>query len=152
MHDGFRKAWSELLQPMLRRPKRLQVAALCYAQKGPKKQVLLITSRDTGRWIIPKGWPIDGKDAPDAARQEAWEEAGVSEGNITADPVGTYDYDKELDGGLSVPVETLVYSLEVTQLKDVFPESKQRRRAWVSPKEASGMVREPELRDILRRM
>ena len=150
MTDGFKKAWTELVQPMLRRPKRLQVAALCYAHDGPAKKVLLITSRDTGRCIIPNGLPIDGKDAPGAALQEAWEEAGVSKGRIGSEPVGTYDYDKELDGGLSVPVETLVYSVEVTELQDRFPESDQRRRKWVSQEIASGMVREPQLQDILR--
>lgn len=152
MTDGFKKAWTELVQPLLRRPKRLQVAALCYARHGSGKKVLLITSRDSGRWIIPKGWPIDGKDAPGAALQEAWEEAGVRKGNITTDPVGSYDYDKELRGGLAVPVETLVYSVEVTDLQDEFPEADQRRRRWVSTQKASDMVREPELREILRRL
>lgn len=152
MTDGLRKAWAELVRPMFQRPKRLQVAALCFTRKGPKKKVLLVTSRDTGRWIIPKGWPIDGKDAPGAAMQEAWEEAGVKSGKIAPEPVGTYDYDKELSSGLPVPVETLVYSVEVTSLKDDFPESDQRERKWVSPKKASSMVREPELQDILRRL
>ncbi len=152
MTDGFKKAWTELVQPLLRRPKRLQVAALCYANHGTDKKVLLITSRDSGRWIIPKGWPIDGKDARGAALQEAWEEAGVREGNITTDPVGTYDYDKELRSGLPVPVETLVYSVEVTDLQDEFPEADQRRRKWVSSEKASDMVREPELQEILRRL
>jgi len=114
--------------------------------------VLLVTSRDTGRWIIPKGWPIDGKDAPGAALQEAWEEAGVAKGNVAPEPVGSYDYEKELASGLPVPVETLVYSVEVTKLKDEFPESEQRRRKWVSPKKASTLVREPELQEILRRL
>lgn len=140
------------MQPMLRRPKRLQVAALCFTGAGPCRKVLLITSRDSGRWIIPKGWPIDGKDAPGAALQEAWEEAGVSAGHIGADPLGSYGYDKELRSGLPVAVETLVYPVEVTELKDEFPESDQRRRRWVSPDAASDMVDEPELQDILRRL
>jgi len=152
MTNSFKKAWTELVQPMLRRPKRLQVAALCFTRQGPMKKVLLVTSRDTGRWIIPKGWPIDGKDAPGAALQEAWEEAGVAKGNVAPEPVGSYDYDKELASGLPVPVETLVYSVEVTKLKDEFPESEQRRRKWVSPKKASTLVREPELQEILRRL
>jgi hypothetical protein len=78
MNKQFQKAWSELLSPFLRRPKRLQVAALCYKQANDTddKEILLVTSRDTGRWIIPKGWPIDGKNASEAALQEAWEEAG----------------------------------------------------------------------------
>ena len=152
MTDGLKKAWAELVQPMLRRPRRLQVAALCYTQDGPKKKVLLVTSRDTGRWIIPKGWPIDGKDAAAAALQEAWEEAGVKHGHVAPDPVGSYGYDKELDSGLPVPVEALVFPVEVTKLKDDFPEAAERERKWVSPKKASAMVREPELREILRNL
>ena len=84
---GFiKKAWSEVLHPMLQRPKRLQVAALCYRRDGDSKEVLLVTSRGTGRWILPKGWPIDGLDAGEAALQEAWEEAGVRKGALIEDP------------------------------------------------------------------
>ncbi|WP_137701555.1 NUDIX hydrolase [Marimonas lutisalis] len=150
MTDGFKKAWAELVQPLLQRPKRLQVGALCFTRKGAEKKVLLVTSRDTGRWIIPKGWPIDGKDAAGAALQEAWEEAGVKRGRVTGDALGTYDYDKELNSGLPVPVETLVFPVEVEELKDKFPESSQRRRKWVSPEKAANMVREPELKDLIR--
>ena len=150
MTDGFKKAWSELVQPMLRRPRRLQVAALCFDHDGPTRQVLLITSRDSGRWIIPKGWPIDGLDAGGAALQEAWEEAGVKKGCILGDPIGAYDYDKELKTGLPVSVETLVFPVHVKQLDDTYPESGQRRRQWVSPADAANMVQEPELQNILR--
>ena len=149
MTDSLRKAWAEFLRPLLKRPPRLQVAALCFRETTKDKKVLLVTSRDTGRWIIPKGWPIDGKDAAGAAMQEAWEEAGVREGNISAS-IGSYAYDKELSTGLPVPVETLVFPVEVTQLEDDFPEADQRRRKWVSPEKAANMVREPELQEILR--
>ena len=71
------RAWEEILRPMLKRPNRLQVAALCYRTGADGKEVLMITSRGTGRWIIPKGWPVEGKDGPASALQEAWEEAGV---------------------------------------------------------------------------
>lgn len=71
--------------------------------------MLLITSRDTGRWILPKGWPIDGLDGAGAALQEAWEEAGVTKADIRSDPMGIFDYDKGLGEGLTVPVTTQVY-------------------------------------------
>ena len=90
--------------PMWQRPKRLQVAALCYRETPKGKQVLLITSRDTGRWIVPKGWPVDGLDGAEAALQEAWEEAGVSKADIESAPMGYYDYNKRLDHGLTTPV------------------------------------------------
>lgn len=152
MTNGLKKAWAELVRPMLRRPKRLQVGALCYRQKGAETLVLLITSRGTGRWIIPKGWPMRGKDAAGAALQEAWEEAGVRKGRITGAPLGSYAYEKELDTGLPLPVETLVFPIEVTELRDKFPESGQRRRKWVSASKAANMVREPELQALLRQL
>ena len=150
MTRAFKVAWQEMLAPLLRRPKRFQVGALCYSEKGASKKVLLVTSRDSGRWIIPKGWPIDGKDAGEAALQEAWEEAGVKEGRVTGQPIGTYDYDKELKTGLPVRVETAVFPVEVDQLSENYPESGERRRKWVSPKTAANMVDEPQLQEILR--
>lgn len=150
MVDFLKKAWREVLQPMLQRPKRLQVAALCYRTDAAGKKVLLVTSRGTGRWILPKGWPIDGLDAGQAALQEAWEEAGVRKGSVEARAIGTYTYDKTLDEGWSIEIETLVYPVEVEDLRKKFPEAHQRERRWVAPAEAANMVREPELQSILR--
>lgn len=141
-----------MLGPLLRRPKRLQVAALCYTQVGPRKKVLLITSRDTKRWIVPKGWPIDGLNAPQAAMQEAWEEAGVRTGDIDETPLGQFDYDKRMDTGGVSPVETLVFAVEVDKLEETYPESDERERRWVTPDEAIEMVEEDGLKDILRQM
>lgn len=142
--------WENILGPVLRRPKRQQVAALCYRGAGDSKEVLLVTSRDTGRWIIPKGWPMRGKDGPGSAMQEAWEEAGVREGTYAGDPIGTYTYDKRKDDGWSFPVETTVYPVAVERLEDKFPEVKQRKRRWFRPDEAAQLVHEPELKSILR--
>ncbi len=152
MTTGMRRTWAELVLPFFRRPRRLQVAALCYRQSNDEKEVLLITSRGTGRWIIPKGWPIDGKDAPGAALQEAWEEAGVRTGRVTGEAVGVYRYEKELSTGLPVAVETLVFAVEVGTLEPDYPEVAERRRRWVSPALAANMVQEPELQQILRDM
>lgn len=150
MTNAMKRAWADYVQPILQRPKRLQVAALCFRPgKDGQRQVLLITSRDTGRWIIPKGWPMDGQDAAGAAMQEAWEEAGVRDGTAS-DAIGSYSYDKELKTGLPVPVETLVFPVEVARMEDDFPEATQRTRRWVSPDKAATMVREPQLQDILR--
>lgn len=155
MTNSMRKAWDEVFSPLLRRPKRLQVAALCYTQVGRKKKVLLITSRHTGRWIVPKGWPIDGMNAPEAALQEAWEEAGVRDGHIDETPLGQFEYEKRLDSGASAQVETLVYAVELDNaldLEDSFPEAGERDRKWVSPDEAIEMVQEDGLKAILRQI
>lgn len=140
----------DVVAPMFRRPKRLQVAALCYRGRGRSKEVLLVTSRGTGRWIIPKGWPMRGKSEAEAAAQEAWEEAGVKAANVGQTPIGRYGYDKITDQGLPVPVETLVYPVEVDSLAQRFPERDERTRKWVSPDVAAGLVDEPELQSLLR--
>ncbi|ARE83044.1 NUDIX domain protein [Roseovarius mucosus] len=144
--------WIDLVCAFFKRPRRLQVAAVCYRETHGRKEVLLITSRGTGRWVIPKGWPVDGKDAPGAALQEAWEEAGVRSGCVSKEAVGLYCYEKELSTGLPVSVETLVFTIEVDQMDEDYPEAAERRLTWVSPGAAASMVQEPELQDILRRM
>ena len=150
MMNPLKAAWTGMVQPLLTRPKRLQVAALCLRGEGAGREVLLITSRDTGRWILPKGWPIDGLTAPGAALQEAWEEAGVQSGTITAEPLGSYDYDKRLEGGVPVQVEVKVYAVTDVHMADDYPEVDERNRRWMSPSEAASLVDEPGLRDILR--
>lgn len=128
---------------------RTQFAALCYAIKEGKIRILLVTSRGQGRWIVPKGWPMDGKTPAEAAAQEAWEEAGVS-GTAWDNSIGLYSYIKSVDGGEALPCLTLVYPVKVKKLAKSFPEAKQRRRRWVSRKKAARMVREPELARIIR--
>lgn len=150
MMNPLKSVWADMVQPLLTRPKRLQVAALCLRGAGPTQEVLLITSRDTGRWILPKGWPIDGLTAPGAALQEAWEEAGVQSGAITQEPLGSYDYDKRLNGGVPVQVEVKVYTVTDVQMADDYPEADARNRRWMPPSEAASLVDEPGLRQILR--
>lgn len=126
---------------------RSQQAALCWRMHRGRPEVLLITSRDTGRWVIPKGWPMDGLSTADAAAREAWEEAGV-EGRIQPDPVGYYSYDK-LTNGKAMPCMVSVFPLRVARLADKFPERKQRRRKWFAADKAARKVAEPELRALL---
>lgn len=115
-----------------------------------KLEVLLITSRETRRWIIPKGWPWPDRPNSEAAAAEAWEEAGVR-GRARSEQIGTYTYDKQRpDAVLAVEVE--VYLLEVTELEDAWPEAVQRERAWFSPEDAAAAVDEPELQTLLRKL
>lgn len=152
MTNRFKRAWTELVQPLLRRPREHQVAALCWreAEGGDGIEVLLITSRDTGRWVMPKGWPIEGLTGPESAAREAWEEAGVTGDAPTSTPIGSYEYGKTQETGYDLAVAVQVYKLHVTEQSDSFPESAERRRAWVSPAKAATMVREPGLQSILR--
>ncbi|MFS4580513.1 NUDIX hydrolase [Phaeobacter sp. C3_T13_0] len=145
-------AWEEYLRPMFFRPNRLQVAAMCYRNGAQGKDVLMITSRGTGRWILPKGWPIKGKNGAQSALQEAWEEAGVREAHIEGEPIGSYEYVKSQDNGAKEVLHTLVYKAEVTKLADDYPEQSERVRKWISPKAAAELVAEPQLRDLLRNL
>lgn len=150
MNAVLHKAWASVLEPMLRRPKKLQVAALCHRDEHGGREFLLITSKDTKRWIIPKGWPVRGLKSNEAALQEAWEEAGVKTGQASNRAVGTYTYQKRQPSGWSFPVETLIYSVVVAKMSEDYPEANERTRTWVSAKNASKMVNEPELQQIFR--
>lgn len=127
---------------------RMQYGALCWRPGSDGVEILLITSRDTGRWVIPKGWPIPGL-APEAgAAQEAWEEAGV-EGEIAPVCLGRYGYQKCLTVSAQVPCAVAVYGLRVLREADKFPEVKERTRQWVPQPLAATMVNEPDLAALI---
>jgi 8-oxo-dGTP pyrophosphatase MutT (NUDIX family) len=109
--------------------------------------VLLVTTLQTQRWIIPKGWPWPGEQDYTAAAEEAREEAGVL-GEPTAVSFGTYTYEKRRSSGL-LPVRVTVYLLKVREELATWPECEQRQRAWFTPADAAAVVQEPELRALL---
>lgn len=146
----FFRGLGQFLGPMLRRPKMLQMAALCHRGDGAAKEYLLITSRDTARWIIPKGWPIRGLTSNEIALQEAWEEAGIKKGAATEAPIGAYSYKKRRANGYAEPVQTLVFSVAVQEVADDFPEAAERERRWVDARTAEKLVDEAELKSIFR--
>ncbi len=125
-----------------------QYAALCWRAGRKGAQVLLVTSRETGRWVIPKGWPIKGLDGSATAAREAWEEAGAK-GPVEQEPLGTFGYDKVLDRSREeqpvLPCRVTVFALRVSDLSEVFPEREQRKRKWFAASVASQKVDEPEL-------
>lgn len=125
-----------------------QVGAICTRIKDRDLEVLLITGRKSGRWGIPKGWPMKGLSNVEAASVEAWEEAGVTDSTRESTPLGSYILLKRMDDGLKVPVEVTVFCLRVINTSETYPEAKQREREWVSPSEAASRVREPELKKI----
>lgn len=129
-----------------------QCGALCWREVKGKVQVLLVTSRDTGRWVIPKGWLIPGLDEPGSAAREAWEEAGVK-GDIAPEPLGWFIYDKVLsrDGPVpdAVPCTVAVFALKVDDLARRFPEASQRRLRWFSVAKAAQKVDEPGLQALI---
>jgi len=132
-----------------KRDVRTQFGALPWRYADGKLEVLLITSRDTGRWIIPKGWPMDGATPAEAAATEALEEAGV-EGKLSNQVVGFYGYLKQLDDADDLPIVVAVFPIRVKRLLTDWPERADRKRRWYSAKKAANLVAEPELRQIIR--
>ncbi len=131
------------------REPRAQFAALPWRRNFMgEPEVMLITSRETHRWVIPKGWPIKGKSSAKSAAQEAFEEAGVT-GKTDKSPVGSYAYDKRLKNGRLQHVRVTVFSLLVENEAEIFPEVGQREKRWVSLLEAARLVDEPELMVVL---
>lgn len=127
---------------------RMQYGALCWRLGDAGVEVLLITSRDTGRWVIPKGWPMSGLAPEAAAAQEAWEEAGV-QGVMSPVCLGRYGYQKCLSVTAQVPCAVAVYGLRVVRLADKFPEAKERTRQWFRPAQAATLVQEPDLAGLI---
>lgn len=114
-------------------------------------EVLMITSRDTGRWVVPKGWTMKDVKPWAAAAIEALEEAGAK-GHIAREVFGTYSYDKILDDATAQPCRVKVYPMIVEKLKTDWKEKDQRTRKWFSLSEAAELVDEPELSDMLARL
>jgi NUDIX domain. len=126
-----------------------QVGAICKRERtAGEPEVLLITTRETRRWTVPKGWPIKGLKAHKVAEREAWEEAGVV-GKAKKKPYGRFTYVKTLKSGERVASFVQVHLVRVADMEDDFPELGERERVWVSPSEAARMVPEPELKLLL---
>lgn len=131
-----------------KRDVRTQFGALCWRRRNGKVQILLVTSKKSRRWIVPKGWPQDGATPAEAAITEAWEEAGVS-GKAKTVCLGIFSYIKALPGDERLPCVVAVFPVKVTSLAPDWPEKRLRKRKWVSPKKAAALVQERELAGIL---
>jgi 8-oxo-dGTP pyrophosphatase MutT (NUDIX family) len=129
-------------------PYRLQVAALPWRVTGHDVEIMLITSRTAGRWVIPKGWPEAKEPLCEAAAREAGEEAGLR-GTISYHEAGRYFYAKALASGEEVPCEVLVFPLQVDKIANRWKEKRARTRKWVSCAEAVRMINEPDLCRII---
>ncbi|WP_315765162.1 DUF47 family protein [Sphingomonas sp. Y38-1Y] len=130
-----------------------QIAALPYRSESSAidapVRVLLVTSRGTGRWVIPKGNVSPGMTAHEAAANEAEEEAGVV-GAACPTPLGNYRYRKRRGNGASLMADVEVFPLAVTAELSQWKEQHQRERRWFSLAEAADAVEEPDLRDLIR--
>ncbi|WP_454884893.1 NUDIX hydrolase [Sphingomonas oryzagri] len=130
---------------------RPQVGALPYRiTASGELEVLLITSRQSRRWVIPKGNLMPDRSWPDAAAQEAFEEAGII-GEVRKDPIGRYRYLKQRRFGLRRPCIVTVLPLAVEQQLDDWPEKTQRDLRWASTEVAARLLRDRTLGRLIAR-
>ena len=114
----------------------------------PDLEILLVTSRETGRWVIPKGWPVRSMSGRRTAALEALEEAGI-EGVVAKAPLGEFDYPKVLKSGENQPCRVTVFALKVVAQRDAWREQTQRSTRWFGWREAADAVQEPGLKQII---
>ena len=126
----------------------MQLGALPFRTEPDGLQVLLATSRETKRWVIPKGWPMKKRLPHEAAAREAFEEAGLV-GIVDEHAIGSYEYDKRLNDGATVLCRVDVYPMRVTGQRRRWPEYKQRETRWFAPAEAASCVHEAELARLI---
>lgn len=129
-------------------PERLQYAALPWRGTKKKLEIMLVSSRETKRWIIPKGWPMSGRGGAASAAIEALEEAGVL-GAISDEPIGQYFYAKRFSHGVEQLCRVEVFALRVVRQRETWLEKDQRSTQWSSVEQAMELVSDPELRDLI---
>ena len=140
-----------MIEPPVRteRAERRQVAALCWRHGEQGLEILLVTSRETRRWVTPKGGRMPGLTDARAAAVEALEEAGV-EGRIADHPIGTFRYLKWLRRGEGRWCVVSLYPLEVTVEHATWQEQHERTREWTSAEQAASRVNEADLAALIR--
>jgi 8-oxo-dGTP pyrophosphatase MutT (NUDIX family) len=143
--------WRERLAMLREDPDPVhQAGAIPYTVVRGQVVFLLITSRRSGRWIFPKGEPIEGLTPWETAAHEAFEEAGV-EGEIAREPIGTYRTTKTLSLRRKV-IEVDLFPLRVTRQAEEWPEKGYRHRHWAILPEAKRLLSDKRLADIATRL
>jgi 8-oxo-dGTP pyrophosphatase MutT (NUDIX family) len=121
---------------------RLQYAALPW-RRTDRLEIMLVSSRETRRWIIPKGWPMAGRSGSATAGIEAMEEAGLL-GVISKQPIGQYFYEKRFSRYVQT-CRVEVFPMRVARQRDDWPEKHERSTQWFPAEEAMDLVSDPEL-------
>ena len=143
-------SWLQGLLGLFYKPARLQIAALCMRPGETENEILLVTTRDTGRLILPKGWPEPDKQDHETAATEAYEEAGVI-GTTNPHALGTFSSYKGRSDGSKEPTKVLVFKLQFEKQLKKFPEQGQRQCLWLPFSEAVNQANENSLKRFLSR-
>jgi 8-oxo-dGTP pyrophosphatase MutT (NUDIX family) len=126
---------------------RLQYAALPWRVADGALEIMLVSSRETKRWIIPKGWPMSGRSGATAAAIEAMEEAGLL-GIIAEEAFGHFTYSKRFSRGEEL-CKVEVFPLRVARQRENWPEKHERETQWFAAADAIELVSDPELGDLI---
>jgi 8-oxo-dGTP pyrophosphatase MutT (NUDIX family) len=144
--DRLSLAWSRAIAQLWW--SKFQHAALPFRKRDDGNlEIMLVTSRGTGRWIIPKGWPKKGRPPYVTAAREAMEEGGIL-GNIYDKPIGTFRYEKQ-HLRFALPCEVTVFALEVAEQMPEWPERRERQTRWFDVCDAATAVQETELAALM---
>src|SRR5262249_10181601 len=126
-----------------------QAGAIPISVMDGELRVMLVTSLDTGRWLIPKGHVDPGLTPAAAAAKEAYEEAGIKGEFVSETPLGFYTYFKRLKSGTANPATVEVYLIQVSKQCRKWPEMNRGKFAWFSAAEAAKPGQEPSLARLL---
>ncbi|MGH1394002.1 MAG: NUDIX hydrolase [Trichormus sp.] len=121
-----------------------QSGVIPYRVRNGRVEILLVTTRDRQRWVMPKGGIVKGMTPPSSAAKEAWEEAGVI-GRVEANKLGSYKYRK---GGKTYQVK--MYLLPVDVVSSNYPEASTRYRRWLDVKQAMKLIKKASLKRLLK--
>ena len=131
--------------------RELQFGALPWRiSENGTRQVMLLTTRETHRWVIPKGWPMKGRKPTEVASQEAYEEAGLVGHIVSKRPLGQFHYQKRL-AKRALLCEVRVFLFRVERQVDDWPEKSERETKWFDAMEAASLVEEGGLAEIIER-
>ena len=124
-----------------------QSGVIAYAISEGDLFIVLVSSLDNKRWVLPKGHIGSGLSAKESAEEEAFEEAGI-EGQIANSEFGFYDYMKKRDYTIH---RVSVFPMEVSRLLNEWPDAANRRRHWVPISVAVKAVKEKKLKKLLKK-
>ncbi len=124
-----------------------QSAVVPYRFRDGQVEVMLITSLQTQRWVVPKGHLEPDMSPSESAANEAYEEAGLK-GAVRNRAIGVYDYIK-IDEIVDVTRRVEVFPMKVSHILDDWPEKAMRQRKWMTLEEAVDAVDEPDLKKII---
>jgi 8-oxo-dGTP pyrophosphatase MutT (NUDIX family) len=126
----------------------VQAGAICWREGAMGLEILLVTSRRSGKWGVPKGWALRGRSLHKTAEREAWEEAGVV-GRTENLMLGPVDAPKRYRLAGTIDWTLALYALQVERLAESWPERRQRQRRWFPQAEAAERVRPRSLQPLL---